>query len=111
MARVRIRCKLSETELNALSAVCASEIPSLALRAAWLRPLIWLVIRSEMARPAASSLALLIRKPEERRCSAVVRPVADVARLRWAFKDAILVLIIELMLIPLDFYLLQTMFR
>lgn len=49
------------------SATWASEMPSLALRAAWFKPRIWLVNRSEIARPAASSLALLMRRPDERR--------------------------------------------
>ena len=52
---------------RAPSVTWASEIPSLALRTAWFRPRIWLVKRSEMAKPAASSLALLMRSPEDRR--------------------------------------------
>ena len=39
-------------------------------------------MRVEIARPAASSLALLIRKPEDRRCSEVVNEDCDVLRLR-----------------------------
>jgi len=70
-------------------------MPSLALRAAWLRPLICDVKRVAMARPAASSLALLMRRPEERRCSDVARPVCDMLRLRCALSDAMLVLMIE----------------
>jgi hypothetical protein len=55
-----MRCRLLPISSSAPSAVCASEMPSLALRAAWLRPRICVVKRSEIARPAASSLALLI---------------------------------------------------
>ncbi len=92
-ASSRIRWRLLPTSASAPSAVCASEMPSLALRAAWLTPRIWLVKRSEMARPAASSLALLIRRPELRRCSEVASDEPEVDRLRWAFSEAVLVLI------------------
>jgi len=43
------------------SAVWISEMPSWALRMPWLMPLIWAFSFSLMARPAASSAALLIR--------------------------------------------------
>src|SRR5882757_5620780 len=66
-ASSRIRCRLSPTWDNAPSAVCAKEIPSFALRDACVRPRIWVVNRSEIARPAASSFALLMRRPEDRR--------------------------------------------
>jgi hypothetical protein len=72
-ASSRIRCSDSVTLCRPPSAVCAREMPSLALREAWLRPLICEVMRAEMARPAASSLALLMRRPEDRRCREVVR--------------------------------------
>jgi len=49
------------------SAVCASEIPSFALRTAWLRPRICEVMRVAMALPAASSAAELMRLPVDRR--------------------------------------------
>ena len=39
-------------------------------------------MRSEMARPAASSLALLTRKPEDRRCMEVASELAELLRLR-----------------------------
>ena len=35
---------------------------------AWFNPVIWEVIRSEIPRPAASSFAELMRRPEDRRC-------------------------------------------
>jgi hypothetical protein len=38
-------------------------------------------------------LALLMRKPEDRRCKAVVKPACEVFKLRCAFNDEILVLI------------------
>src|SRR6185437_16309941 len=64
----RMRCRLLPISPRAPSAVCDIEMPSLALRAAWFRPLIWEVMRWEIAKPAASSLALLMRMPEDRRC-------------------------------------------
>jgi hypothetical protein len=39
-------------------------------------------------------LALLTRKPEDRRCIDVASELALVARLRWAFSELILVLIV-----------------
>jgi len=58
-------------------------------------------MREEMAIPAASSEALLMRKPEDRRCSAVVNEFDYMDRFRCAFRDAILVLMIDAMLILL----------
>src|SRR5882672_10192081 len=75
-----------------LSAVCDSEIPSFELRTAWLRPRICVVKRSEIARPAASSLALLMRRPDDNRCRAVAKADCDVDRLRCALSEAMLVL-------------------
>ena len=55
----------------------------------------WLVNRSEMARPAASSLALLMRRPEDRRWIDVLSDVWLAPRLRCAVSDATLVLMVE----------------
>jgi len=74
------------------SAVWASEMPSFALRTATSRPRIWVLKRSEIARPAASSLALLMRRPEDRRWMVVARLEPLVDRLRCAFSDITLVL-------------------
>jgi len=60
-----------EISLAAPSTVWSREIASLAFRAAMLRPLTWPDIRSEIASPAASSLALLMREPVESRSIAV----------------------------------------
>ncbi len=49
------------------SAVCVSEMPSLALRMAAEMPRIEAVMRVLMARPAASSLAELMRVPLDKR--------------------------------------------
>jgi hypothetical protein len=46
-----------------------------------------------MARPAASSLALLTRKPEDKRCREVANKLSVTAALRWALIDITLVLI------------------
>ena len=59
------------TSFSAPSAVCASAMPSLALRMPWLMPRTCAVIEVAMARPAASSLALLMRLPVDRRSIAV----------------------------------------
>ena len=91
-ASVRMRCMLLVTSFSADSVVCASEMPSLALLTAWFRPLIWVVKRVEMARPAASSFALLMRMPEDRRSIAVASLLCEAARFFWAFSELMLVL-------------------
>ena len=53
------------------SAVCVSETPSLALRMPWVMLRIDAVIVEAMARPAASSFALLMRLPVDSRSIAV----------------------------------------
>ncbi|MDT4833593.1 hypothetical protein FQZ97_672070 [compost metagenome] len=93
-ASSRMRCSMSPTLPSAPSAVCASEMPSLALRAATFRPLTWAFMRSAMARPAASSLALLTRRPEDRRCMEVASEPCEDIRLRWAFIDITFVLMV-----------------
>ena len=92
-ASSRMRCRLLPISTIAPSAVWASEMPSLALRTATSRPRIWVVKRSEMARPAASSLALLMRRPEDRRWMLVASEAPLVFRLRCALSDITLVLI------------------
>jgi len=89
------------TACIALSAVCAMEIPSLALRIATSKPLAWEFMRSAIARPAASSFALLTRRPEDRRCTEVARLAWEVERLRCAFSDIALVLIVAAILVLL----------
>ena len=65
---------------------------SLALCTAWLVPLIWVVNWLLIARPAASSAALLMRKPEDRRCNDVDNDDFEAVRLRCAFSESIFVL-------------------
>src|SRR3954468_6048585 len=60
-ASSRTRCSIECTVWRAPSAVWTSETPSWMLRWFWARPRIWARIFSEMARPAASSAARLIR--------------------------------------------------
>src|ERR1019366_9960917 len=86
---------------KAPSAVCESEIPSLALRTTWFKPRIWLSIREAIAIPAASSLALLTRKPEDKRCNEVCKAPCDEFKLRCAFSDGRFVLIYEGILVLL----------
>ena len=64
-ASSRTRCRMLWTSSRLPSAVCTIETPSWMLRCAWARPRIWLRIFSEMPRPAASSAALLMRRPDE----------------------------------------------
>ena len=97
----RMRCRLLPISTMAPSAVWASEMPSLALRTATSRPRIWVLKRSEMARPAASSLALLMRRPEDRRWMLVASEAPLVFRLRCALSDITLVLITCAMGFPL----------
>src|SRR3990167_2313729 len=94
-ASSRTRCRMSPEAFSAPSAVCAREIPSFALRTAWFSPRIWLVKRSEIAKPAASSLALLMRRPDERRWMDVFSEVWLMPRLRWAVSELMLVLMVE----------------
>ena len=78
----RIRCRLLPISVSEPSATWASEMPSLALRTATSRPRICVLKRSEMARPAASSFALLMRRPEDRRWMVVASEAPLVLRLR-----------------------------
>ncbi|MOA15502.1 hypothetical protein D3C78_1356600 [compost metagenome] len=54
-------------------------------------------MRSAIDRPAASSLALLMRMPDDRRCMEVDSEVCDDVRLRCAFSDWMLVLMVMAM--------------
>src|SRR5450830_1217444 len=93
-ASSRMRCSMSETVCMPLSAVCSIEMPSLALRMATLMPRAWASMRVAMARPAASSLALLTRRPEDRRWIEVDRLIWVAEALRWAFSELMLVLMV-----------------
>src|SRR5919201_975656 len=66
-ASSRTRCRMLWTSSRLPSAVCTIETPSWMLRWACARPRIWARIFSEMPSPAASSAALLMRRPEDRR--------------------------------------------
>ena len=78
----RTRCRLLPISVSEPSATWASEMPSLALRMATSVPRICVPKRSEIARPAASSLALLMREPEDRRWMVVASELPLVLRLR-----------------------------
>jgi len=91
-ANWRMACRLSVICCSAAEAVWASDTASLALRAAVSRPLIWVVMRVEIAKPAASSAELLMRRPEDRRCIAVANELCDRFRLFCAVSDMMLVL-------------------
>ena len=89
----RMRCSMSETLPSAPSAVCDNDTASLALRIATFIPLTCAFMRSAIARPAESSLALLMRMPDDRRCTAWLRAPCEPPRLRCTLSDARLVLI------------------
>ena len=55
------------TSLRAPSAVLTTLMASLVLRVAWVKPADWARRLSEMTRPAESSAAELMRRPDERR--------------------------------------------
>src|SRR4051812_7797900 len=95
MASSRMRCSASPTFDSAPSAVCDSEMPSLALRAATFRPRTCAFMRSAIARPAASSLALLIRRPLDSRWMLVFRDACEEFRFRCVLSDGTLVLMME----------------
>jgi len=57
----RIRCTMLLTSCIPPSAVCTRLMPSMAFLLAMSKPRIWARIFSLMARPAASSAALLMR--------------------------------------------------
>src|SRR5579884_33062 len=86
------RVRMSVSVPSACSPTASAERPSLALRTAcpatrWSRS-----SRSAIASPAASSDAWLMRRPEDSRRMAWLRPPCVLLRLNWAFNDATLVL-------------------
>ncbi|MNZ14428.1 hypothetical protein D3C78_313510 [compost metagenome] len=96
-ASSRMRCRLSFTWSSAPSVVCAREMPSLALLLACSRPVICEVMRLAMAWPAASSEALLIFRPEDRRSIEVLRLLSEALRFCWAISEVMLVLITDIL--------------
>ena len=94
--RVRgLHCEFADTLevgrdfASAPSAVCDSEMPSFALRQL-VRPLIWVVNPSAIARPAASSFALLSEGPT-RGVQQTASELCELFRLRCAVSAATLV--------------------
>jgi hypothetical protein len=90
--------------IKAPSAVCIKDTASLALRTAWSRPLICEVIFEAMARPAASSCALLMRTPVDNLSMAVDMERSFATRAYRASNEDTFVLIV-VMLFPLNFNL------
>ena len=89
-----MRCSMLETSPSAPSAVWAKLMPSFELRTAWFMPRICAVIDEAMARPAASSLAELMRLPLDRRSIAVCNCWLATRPPFWARNAEVLVLII-----------------
>src|SRR5688500_4838898 len=90
--RSRMRWRMLCVSVSAPSAVCTTEMPSWVLRTATFRPPIWDRSPSEMARPAASSAARLMRKPEESFSSDLLIWPSVTDRLRYALSAAMLLL-------------------
>src|SRR5882757_2691813 len=96
-ASVRMLCNASVKVDSAPPAVCASDTASFALLTAWFVPLICVVNCPLIARPAASSAALLMRKPDDKRCNACDNDAFEVVKLRCALSESILVLSVNAM--------------
>ncbi len=77
---------------SAPSAVWASDTPSLVLRTAWFRPRTCAVNRLVIASPAASSRALLMRRPEDSRWNDRPKASVEPCRFRCVFSAATFVL-------------------
>ena len=93
-----MRCRTFCTVPSAPSAICATLMPSCELLTAWVMPLIWLVRPWLIDRPAASSAALLIRRPDESWVNASDSLAWFMFRLLYALSAATLVLIRRLIL-------------
>src|SRR3954469_8877413 len=78
-------------------------MPSFALRIAWLMPRICDVIELEIARPAASSLAELMRLPVDRRSIAVGRAWLAI-RLPFCARSAAVLELITVMSVPFPLF-------
>ena len=89
----RMRWSMLLTSSSAPSAVCAIEMPSLALRMPWFIPRICAVIELLMARPAASSFAELMRLPVDKRSMAVESADCALAEALLARSDEMLLFI------------------
>ena len=92
----RMRCRASVTLCKAPSATCSSDMPSLALRVATFSPRTCEVRRLEICSPAASSLALLMRCPVDRRCNEVPSAVLLLSSWRHVNDDEMLVLTVSI---------------
>src|SRR2546421_5432411 len=97
-----MRCRIASDSPRAPSAVCTTLMPSWALRAATCRPPIWDCRPWLIDRPAASSAARLIRRPEDSFSSEFFMALSVEDRLRYALTAAMLLLIRRLMVFLLD---------
>src|SRR5262245_43619527 len=107
IASSRRRTRMLLTSFSAPSPVCTSEMPSLALREAWPSERTCARRRSLIARPAASSAAVEMRRPVESRWKLRARRVVTCAVFRCALMDAMLVLTRRPMFDPLPFRCVQ----
>src|SRR5512132_2391839 len=90
--RSRMRCRMLCVSVSAPAAVCTTEMPSWVLRTATVSPPICERRPSEIASPAASSAARLMRKPEESFSSDLLIWPSVTDRLRYALSAAMLLL-------------------
>ncbi len=84
-------CRLLTIVESAPPAVCASDTASFALLIAWFVPLTCVVNCWPIARPAASSAALLMRRPDDKRVRDCDRRLWEVPRLFCAMTESIFV--------------------
>jgi rod shape determining protein RodA len=75
--------------------------PSFAFLTPWFKPRICALNRSEIAKPAASSRALLMRRPDDNRSSEVLRDDCESVKLRCAVSEATFVLIVKAIVPPI----------
>src|SRR4028118_1027960 len=102
--RSRMRWRMLWDSFSAPSAVCTTDMPSWALRGATLRPPTCERRPSEMARPAASSAARLMRKPLDSFSRLLESWLSVLDRLRYEFIAAMF----WLMRRPMVVFLLET---
>jgi len=94
-----MRCSALLTTSMAPSAVCNSELAVLAFSMPILMPRICASMRVPMARPAASSLAALMREPVDKRCMACDSRLSFMLMAFEATRDFTLVLITDMIVL------------
>src|SRR5271157_4823557 len=91
-------CRMEVRVLTPPVAVWTSDTALFALFTAWLSPPTWALNLVAMARPAGSSAALLIRRPDESLWSDVANAALLMETFLWAFKLGMFVLTVKAMI-------------